>query len=615
MAQQSGGSAKDKSNGGGASPAADVKLPDPVEMSRAMSRIAEQSQKLVSEFLSRQSQAPQFGMADPLNIGQAFLDMTAKLITNPMQLVEAQINLWQDYMTLWQNATKRMLGEPAQPVVTPTPEDRRFKDAAWDESYVFDFIKQSYLLTARWMQRTVKQVEGLDDKTAKKVDFYTRQFVDAMAPSNFALTNPEVIRTTLETGGENLVKGLGNLIGDMERGDGRLMIRMTDDAAFKVGENIAITPGKVIARTRLMELIQYSPATKTVHPDPVLIVPAWIMKYYILDLSPNNSLVKYLVDQGFTVFMISWKNPDETYHDCGMDDYRRLGIMEALRAISQVLPERKAHALGYCLGGTLLTIAAAAMARDGDDRIKTLTLLAAQTDFSQPGELNLFVGDSTLAYLEDMMQEIGYLDGDQMAGTFQLLRSNDLIWSRMTRDYLMGERQQIFDLMAWNADATRMPARMHSEYLRKIFFNNELAQGRYLVDGRAIALRDIRAPMFVVGTESDHVAPWRSVYQINVISDTDVTFLLTSGGHNAGIISEPGRKNRAYRVATAKHDDPYIDPEIWLQQNKPAQGSWWLEWVEWLRAGSNEFAAPPPLGAPEAGYIPICDAPGTYVFE
>jgi polyhydroxyalkanoate synthase len=445
------------------------------------------------------------------------------------------------------------------------------------------------------------------------VHFAARQLLDMVSPSNFLPTNPEVLERTIHEGGVNLIRGFWNFVEDSQRTVAGLPPVGVD--AFKVGKNIAITPGKVIARTRLMELIQYSPATKTVHPDPVLIVPAWIMKYYILDLSPNNSLVKYLVDQGFTVFMISWKNPDETYHDCGMDDYRRLGIMEALRAISQVLPERKVHALGYCLGGTLLTIAAAAMARDGDDRIKTLTLLAAQTDFSQPGELNLFVGDSTLAYLEDMMQEVGYLDGDQMAGTFQLLRSNDLIWSRMTRDYLMGERQQIFDLMAWNADATRMPARMHSEYLRKIFFNNELAQGRYLVDGRAIALRDIRAPMFVVGTETDHVAPWRSVYQINVISDTDVTFLLTSGGHNAGIISEPGRKNRAYRVATAKHDDPYIDPEIWLQQNKPVQGSWWPEWVKWLRAGSNEFAAPPPIGAPEAGYIPICDAPGTYVFE
>ena len=336
-----------------------------------------------------------------------------------------------------------------------------------------------------------------------------------VSPSNFLPTNPEVLERTFHEGGVNLIRGFWNFIEDSQRTVAGLPPVGVD--AFKVGKNIAITPGKVIARTRLMELIQYSPTTKTVHPDPVLIVPAWIMKYYILDLSPSNSLVKYLVDQGFTVFMISWKNPDENYHDCGMDDYRRLGIMEALRAISQVLPERKVHALGYCLGGTLLTIAAAAMARDGDERIKTLTLLAAQTDFSQPGELHLFVGDSTLTFLEDVMEEVGYLDGNQMASTFQLLRSNDLIWSRMLRDYLMGARQKIIDLMAWNADATRMPARMHSEYLRKIFFENQLAHGRYLVDGRAVALRDIKAPMFVVGTESDHVAPWRSVYQINVI--------------------------------------------------------------------------------------------------
>ncbi len=496
--------------------------------------------------------------------------------------------------------------------VDPAPSDRRFSHPDWHQ-WPFNALQQGFLLCEGWWDEATTNIRGVSAHHAEPVNFAARQLLDMVSPSNFLFTNPEVLERTLHEGGANLVRGFMNFVEDAQRTAAGLPPVGVE--AFKVGQNIAITPGKVIARTRLMELIQYSPTTQTVHPDPVLIVPAWIMKYYILDLSPQNSLVKYLVDQGFTVFMISWKNPDETYSDCGMDDYRRLGIMEAVRAISQILPERKVHALGYCLGGTLLTIAAAAMARDGDDRIKTLTLLAAQTDFSQPGELHLFVGDSTLAFLEDMMEEVGYLDGSQMASTFQLLRSNDLIWSRMLRDYLMGERQQIFDMMAWNADATRMPARMHTEYLRQIFFENQLAEGRYFVDGRAVALRDIAAPMFVVGAETDHVAPWRSVYQINVLADTDVTFLLTSGGHNAGIVSEPGRKNRVYRVATSKHRDPYIDPSTWLQRNKPVQGSWWPEWVKWLRSGSNEFTAPPSMGAPQAGYAPICEAPGTYVLE
>jgi polyhydroxyalkanoate synthase len=376
-----------------------------------------------------------------------------------------------------------------------------------------------------------------------------------------------------------------------------------------------VTPGEVIYRNELIELIQYRPATTTVYPEPVLVVPAWIMKYYVLDLSPNNSLVRYLVSQGFTVFMISWKNPDESYRNVGMDQYRRLGVMEAIAAISKVVPEQKVNALGYCLGGTLLAIAAAAMARHGDERLRTLTLCAAQTDFSEPGELELFMSESQLAFLEDMMEERGYLDGSQMAATFQLLRSNDQIWSRLFHDYLIGKRRPVSDLMAWNADVTRMPARMHSEYLRNIFFNNQLAEGRYLVDGRPVVLQDLHIPIFVVGAESDHIAPWRSVYQIELHVDTDITFLLTSGGHNAGIVSEPGGKERTYRVRTSRRGEPYIDPDTWLRQTPVKHGSWWPEWVRWLKAGSNEFSAPPRMGAPEAGYPPLCDAPGTYVFE
>jgi polyhydroxyalkanoate synthase subunit PhaC len=548
----------------------------------------------------------------PAGLLLSFMDWAAHLSLAPGTQAKLGQKLFGDSIAFQAYLVSALKGDAPAPCVTPGPNDRRFSHPDW-QTWPYNAMHQGFLLWEGWWDEATKNIRGVSRHHEAAVNFIARQILDMTAPSNFLATNPEVLDRTMSEGGANLIRGFGNFLEDAQRTLGGLGPVGVEQ--FKVGKNIGVTPGKVIARTRMMELIQYSPTTSTVHPEPVLIVPAWIMKYYVLDLSPGNSLVKYLVDQGFTVFTISWKNPDESYRDAGMDDYRRDGVMEALRAISQVLPGKKVHALGYCLGGTLLTIAAAAMARDNDVRLKSVTLLAAQTDFSEPGELFLFVGDSQLAFIEDLMEEAGFLEGRQMAGTFQLLRSNDLIWSRMLRDYLMGERQPVIDMMAWNADATRMPARMHSEYLRDIFFDNQLAEGRYHVDGRAIAVRDITAPMFVVGTETDHVAPWRSVYQINVISDTDVTFLLTSGGHNAGIVSEPGRKNRVYRVSTFAHDTPYVDPDTWLAQTELAQGSWWPEWVRWLKAGSNEFTPPPPMGAPQAGYPPLCDAPGTYVFQ
>jgi polyhydroxyalkanoate synthase len=502
-------------------------------------------------------------------------------------------------------------GMPA-PCVEPAPRDKRFSHPDWS-LWPYNALAQGFLLCEQFWDEATRNVRGVSRDHEEAVNFCARQILDMAAPANFPAVNPEILERTFREAGMNFVRGSSNFLEDFIRNAAALPPLGAE--AFRPGRSVAITSGKVVARTRLMELIQYSPATATVYPEPVLIVPAWIMKYYILDLSPENSLVRYLVRQGFTVFMISWKNPDESYRDAGMDDYRRLGVMEALNAISKILPGREVQALGYCLGGTLLAIAAAAMAREGGRRLKSLTLLAAQTDFSEPGELDLFVNESQLTFLEDQMQEIGFLKARQMTGAFQLLRSNDLIWSRLLHDYFLGERQPPNDLMAWNVDATRMPARMHSEYLRHIFFENQLAEGRYIVEGRAIALRDIKAPIFAVGTERDHVAPWRSVYQINVLAGTDVTFLLTSGGHNAGIVSEPGHRNRHYRVATLKHGKPYTDPDTWLHRNRPVSGSWWPEWVGWLKAGSNEFSAPPPMGAPDAGYPPLYDAPGTYVFE
>jgi polyhydroxyalkanoate synthase len=409
----------------------------------------------------------------------------------------------------------------------------------------------------------------------------------------------------------NLVRGMHNFFEDLERAVGGRKPVGSD--AFEPGRNVAVTPGKIVYRNRLIELIQYEPTTTTVRPEPVLIVPAWIMKYYVLDLSPRNSLVKYLVDQGYTVFMISWKNPGPEERDIAFEDYRTLGVMAALDAVSAIVPKTHVHGVGYCLGGTLLAIAAAAMARDGDDRFATLSFFAAQMDFTEAGELTLFINESQLAFLEDTMWEQGFLDSRQMAGAFQLLRSNDLIWSRIIREYLMGERPQMTDLMAWNADATRMPFRMHSEYLRQLFLDNDLAEGRYLVGGRSVALSDVRIPTLALGTETDHVAPWRSAYKLHLLMDGELTFILTNGGHNAGVVSEPAHPGRNYRVATRAVDGHYVDPDVWAAKAEQKHGSWWPEWVGWLSARSSAAAAPPTMGAADPRYVPIAEAPGTYV--
>lgn len=496
--------------------------------------------------------------------------------------------------------------------IEPLPQDKRFVGEEW-QKWPYNFIHQAFLLNQQWWHNATTGIRGVTKQHENMVEFGSRQILDMFSPSNFVLTNPEILRHTSSKGGMNLVTGLQNLAEDWERTISGKKPVGTEN--FMVGRDVAVTPGKVIYRNRLIELIQYAPATDKVRPEPVLIVPAWIMKYYILDLSPENSLVKYLTQQGFTVFMISWRNPGPEDRDLDFEDYLTLGIVAALDAVRAIVPDQKIHAVGYCLGGTLLSISAAAMARDGDDRIKSLTFLAAQTDFTEAGELMLFINEGQLAFLEDMMWEQGFLDTRQMAGAFQMLRSNDLVWSYMVRNYLMGEREAMTDLMAWNADATRMPYRMHSEYLRHLFLDNDLAEGRFEAEGKAVALTDIRAPIFAVGTERDHVAPWRSTYKIQLLTDTEVTYLLTTGGHNAGIVSEPGHDGRSFQVTTKKSDDHYVDPETWLAQAPRKEGSWWPEWVAWLNARSGDPVAPPFSGAAAAGYAPLGDAPGTYVLQ
>ncbi len=546
----------------------------------------------------------------PGALAGAYWDWAVHLGVSPgkqAQLVEKAMKKW---LRLAGYCGRCLRGDECPPCIEPLPQDRRFAGEAWQQ-WPFKLIYQAFLLQQQWWYNATTGVRGVTQQHENVVEFVARQLLDTISPSNFLLTNPEVLQKTLAEGGTNLLRGAQNLAEDLEAAFARGPA--TEQQDYRVGETVAVTPGQVIYRNRVMELIQYSPATDKVRPEPVLIVPAWIMKYYILDLSPGNSLVKYLTEHGYTVFIISWINPGPDLRELSMKDYRQSGIMDALDAVETITGSRNVHAVGYCLGGTLLAIAAAAMARDGDCRFKTLSYFAAQTDFTEAGELTLFINESQVSFLEDMMWEQGYLDTRQMAGAFQLLRSNDLIWSRIIRDYLIGDRRPPNDLMAWNADGTRLPYRMHSQYLRSLFLNNDLAAGRYVVDGRPVAISDIRSPIFAVGTERDHVAPWRSVYKFDLLTDTDVTFCLTNGGHNAGIVSEPGHPGRRYRIATKLEGDRYRDPDTWLAETPQTSGSWWPAWTTWLDQHSSVVCAPPPMGAADCGYPALMAAPGAYV--
>ena len=494
--------------------------------------------------------------------------------------------------------------------VVASPGDHRFAAPGWEHP-PFLLAEQAFLLAQQWWEQAAAGAEGTGRANARIVGFMARQWLDMLSPSNLPWMNPEVIAATVESGGRNLLAGSANALHDLHR----LLSGRPEGAAFRVGHDIAATKGKVVLRNRLIELIQYSPAPATVRPEPVLIVPAWIMKYYILDLSAQNSLIRWLVAQGYTVFAISWHNPTEADRDLSLEDYRERGVMAAIAAALTITGAPRLHATGYCLGGTLLAIAAAAMGRAGDDRLASVSLFAAQTDFTEPGELGLFIDESEVSLLEAQMSQAGYLTAQQMAGAFQMLRSYDLLWSRMVGEYLMGTRPPMNDLMAWNADATRMPARMHSEYLRRLFLHNDLAEGRFPVDGRPVALSDITLPVFVVGTQTDHVAPWRSVYKLHYLTVADLTFVLTSGGHNAGIVSEPGHPHRSYQLLHRREGAAYIGPDDWLQQAPTRDGSWWPAWLQWLGERSGEPGEPPPMGNAQAGYRPLAAAPGHYVKE
>jgi polyhydroxyalkanoate synthase len=520
---------------------------------------------------------------------------------------------WMIAARLARFATAKALGHSAEAPFKPHVGDDRFADAEWN-SMPFDLLQQAHLAQERWWELATREVRGMSRRHAERVAFLTHQMLDAASPSNNWLLNPIILREAYGTLGQNFLRGFLNYLDDASR----LLAhdRNNGSEKFRVGQTLAITPGQVIYRNGLMELLQYAPSTDRVHAEPILIVPAWIMKYYILDLRPENSLVKFLVDHGHTVFMVSWRNPTAEHRDVPFDDYRKRGVMAALDAATSIVRNKKVHLCGYCLGGTIAAIAAATMARDKDDRLASLTLLAAQIDFSEAGELMLFIDESQIAFLEDLMWDQGFLDTHQMSGAFRALRANDLVWSKLMRDYMLGERETMNDLMTWNADQTRMPYRMHSQYLRALFLENRLTAGRYAVEGRVITLKDIRVPMFVVGTEKDHIAPWRSVYKTHLFTDSDLTFVLTKGGHNAGIVSEPGHPGRHYRIATRRHGDGYVDPDSWAAQTATKDGSWWTEWADWLAGkGSAGLIDPPQLGSPEHSLRPLGPAPGAYVLE
>ena len=589
------------------SPAADATEHD---LAGQLAAITEQSQRIAARLLSGQGAAGAGAGSDPLNLSAALGAMARSLADDPSPLIDAQMRWWDGYLKLWQQGAQRLRGEEPEPVAAPAPDDRRFRDPAWTESWVFDHLKQSYLLTAACVQSAVGNLSGLDEKDAAKLAFYTRQFVDALAPTNFLATNPTALKETTETKGENLLKGLRNVLDDLERNEGRFGPRMTDESHFTLGETIATTPGKVVYQNELMQLIQYAPSTETVFRRPLLIVPPWINKYYVLDLRPKNSFVKWAISKGYTAFMISWVNPEERLAEKTFEDYMVEGPLAALDAIEQATGERDVAAIGYCLGGTLTAATLAYLATRGDKRIRSATFFASLVDFAEPGELGVFIDDAQLESLEATMAEKGYLEGRHMATTFNMLRANDLIWSFVVNNYLLGREPLPFDLLFWNADSTRMPAAMHGFYLRKMYQENLLAQPEGLsLAGVPIDLGRIDIPTYIVATREDHIAPWQSCFAACGLYRGQRRFVLGASGHIAGIINPPVAGKYGYWTGPVVESQ---DADTWLAAAEHHEGSWWNDWHTWQRRRSGGKKVP--ARVPGDGALrPIEDAPGAYV--
>lgn len=605
----------------------DIPLPefDPQKFQSGLKEIGERSQRLIEEFYSQEKEhlanmdpgdiqstltgaMADTGIVDTHQIQEAFTSLFTAMMTDPQKFAEAQANLWQNHMNLWQTTAQRMMGQKVDPVVETPPRDKRFRDAEWDENVVFDYIKQSYLLTANWLHKAVDETDLGDDADRRKVEFYTQQYVDAISPSNFVMTNPEVLRETMATNGENLVTGLGNLLEDLERGHGKLNIKQTDMDYFKVGENIATTPGKVVFENDIIQLLHYTPTTEEVYKTPLLIFPPWINKFYILDLRPENSFIKYFLDKGYSIFVVSWVNPDKKLAKKTFEDYMFEGVFAALDAVEAATGEKEVNTIGYCIGGTMLSASLAYMAKKKIDRVNSATFFAAQADFSEAGELKVFIDEEQL---QDLSKEIdasgGYLEGTSMANTFNMLRSNDLIWSYVVNNYLMGKDPQRFDLLFWNADATRMPKEVHMFYLRKCYLENALSQGKMELGGVKLDLSKVKVPIYLQSSKNDHIAPYRSIYHSTHLFGGEINFIVAGSGHIAGVINHPDANKYQY----------WTNPELpesvdeWFEGAQEHPGSWWDEWELWLRSKSGDMV---PARVPGDGKLEVIeDAPGSFV--
>lgn len=570
-------------------------------------RIATESTKAIQDF-QKQVMAQQPGAVQ--SMAQAFHDYLQAMSQDPERLMQMQVDMYQGYLKLWANMAERLLGNSPAPLIRPEKGDRRFSGEDWESQLPFDFIKQSYLLTCDFVLKHIRHTPNVDADTRQKVDFYTRQFLDAISPSNFVMTNPEVLKATMETKGENLVNGLKNLLEDLQRSQeagGGFRIAMTDYDAFTVGKNIATAEGDVVFRNRMFELIQYKAKTEKVGKTPLLICPPWINKFYILDLKPENSFIKYAVEEcGQTVYLISWKNPDASYRDVGFDTYMQEGVLEALRVVTELTGEPQINAIGYCIGGTLLTATLAYMAKKKDNRIKSATFFTTLIDFEEAGELQVFIDEVQVAELEKKMAEKGYLDGAEMAQTFSLLRSNDLIWSFVVNNYLMGKDPFPFDILYWNDDATRMPEKMHSYYLRNMYLENNLIKpGKLILGGEKIDVRHIDLPVYMVSTQQDHIVPWESCFRAVHLLKGDVTFILGSSGHVAGVINPPSKKKGNYWKAQGSTGSA----AEWQKNATENPGSWWADWQQWIAAQSDALV--PARKQAKS----LAAAPGTYVVE
>ena len=591
------------------------RYPNPVDTATTYAEVAQRASRLLAQYMEKKACEGVTVAQDEMGVARAFMDLSARLLANPYHLAQTQMNMMWDYFDLWQRSSMKMLGMNAMaPVAAPAKGDNRFRDHDWEEHFLFDFIKQSYLITARHLHETVCCVEGMDESSQQKINFYTRQYIDALSPSNFALTNPEVFRETVKTHGQNLVKGLNNLLHDVEAGDGQLRIRMTDTSAFELGRNVATTPGKVVFQNEMFQLIQYEPTTREQFKRPLLIVPPWINKYYILDLRERNSMVKWATDQGHTTFIISWINPDKDLADKSFEHYLKDGALEAINQIEKATGVGEINLAGYCLGGTLLMTTLAYMAATNDKRVASAAFFTTLIDFSEPGELGIFLDEKTVSYIEKKMQNRGYLEGFEMASSFNLLRANDLIWSFVVNNYLLGRTPFPFDLLYWNSDSTRMPAAMHSFYLRNMYVRNLLKEpGGIEIGGVKIDIGKVKTPCYFLSAVEDHIAPWKSTYMGARLPSGPVKFVLGGSGHIAGVVNPPAANKYGYWINEATDGKLPASSDDFVAGAEFQSGSWWPHWHGWM-TGQAGGGAKVPARKPGSGKLDIIEAaPGSYV--